>query len=73
MVLALAEDSAGVMRPSYEHAVVGEARSVESQRIVNYADLDGDGVNELFLGDTEEPQSRRDTSVVLCRSSVPLW
>jgi hypothetical protein len=49
MVLALAEDSAGVMRPSYEHAVVGDARSVESQRIVNYVDLDGDGINELFL------------------------
>lgn len=49
MVLALAEDSAGVMRPSYQHAVVGDARSVESQRIVNYVDLDGDGINELFL------------------------
>jgi len=49
MVLALAEDSSGVMRPSYEHAVVGDARTVESQRIVNYVDLDGDGVNELFL------------------------
>jgi hypothetical protein len=49
MVLALAEDSSGVMRPSYQHAVVGEARNVESQRIVNYLDLDGDSINELFL------------------------
>jgi hypothetical protein len=49
MVLALAEDSSGVMRPSYQHAVVGDARSVESQRIVNYVDLDADGVSELFL------------------------
>jgi hypothetical protein len=49
MILTLAEDSSGVMRPSYQHAVVGDARSVESQRIVNYVDLDGDGISELFL------------------------
>jgi hypothetical protein len=49
MILALAEDSSGVMKPSYQHAVSGDARSVESQRIVNYVDLDGDGVTELFL------------------------
>lgn len=49
MILALAEDSSGVMRPSYQHAVSGEARGVESQRVVNYVDLDGDGISELFL------------------------
>jgi len=49
VILALAEDSAGVMKPSYQHALSGEARTVEFQRLVNYADVDGDGVSELLL------------------------
>lgn len=43
----LAEDSAGVFSTSYSHAVSGEARSVEFMRLVNHADLDGDGVAEI--------------------------
>jgi len=49
MVLVMAEDSAGTLTTSYQHAVSGEARTVEFQRLVNYADFDGDGVSELVL------------------------
>lgn len=49
VILALAEDSAGVMTTSYQHALSGEARTVEFQRVTNYADLNGDGVSELML------------------------
>jgi hypothetical protein len=49
MVLVLAEDSSGTLNTSYQHAVSGEARTVEFQRLVNYADFDGDGVSELVL------------------------
>lgn len=49
VVLVLAEDSAGTFSTSYSHALSGEARSVEFQRLVNYADLNGDGKSELVL------------------------
>jgi len=49
MLLVLAEDSAGTLNTSYRHAVSGEARSVEFRRLINYADLNGDGVGELVL------------------------
>lgn len=49
MLLALAEDSAGSLASSYQHVSTGEARTVEMQRLVNHADLDGDGVDEILL------------------------
>lgn len=49
MVLVLAEDSAGTLVTSYSHAAVGEARTVEFQRLQNYADIDGDSIAELFV------------------------
>lgn len=49
VVLVMAEDSAGTFSTSYSHALSGEARSVEFQRLVNYADLNGDGKSELVL------------------------
>ncbi len=49
MLMALAEDSAGTLVPSYQHVSSGEARGVEMQRLVNHADLDGDGVDEILL------------------------
>jgi hypothetical protein len=49
MVLVLAEDSAGTFNTSYQHAVSGESRTVEFQRLVNYADFDGDSISELVL------------------------
>lgn len=49
MLTALAEDSAGTLLPSYQHVSSGEARAVEMQRLVNHADLDGDGVDEILI------------------------
>ena len=49
MVMVLAEDSARRLIASYTHAVSGEARTVEFQRLVNHADFDGDGVDELVM------------------------
>jgi hypothetical protein len=48
-VLVLAEDSARTMIVTYQHTASGESRSVEFQRLVNHADLDGDGVDEIIL------------------------
>ena len=49
MLLVLAEDSAGTLNTSYRHAISGEARTVEFRRLVNHADLNGDGISELVL------------------------
>jgi hypothetical protein len=49
MVFILAEDSARRLIPSYSHVMSGEARTVEFQRLVNHADLDGDGIDELII------------------------
>lgn len=49
VILTLAEDSAGVMMTSYQHALSGEARTVEFQRLLNYADLDADSIAELIV------------------------
>ncbi len=48
-VFVLAEDSARTMVASYVHTSSGESRTVEFQRLVNHADLDGDGVDEIIL------------------------
>lgn len=47
-VFVLAEDSAGVLTTSFRHTASGDARTVESIRLVNHADLDGDGVAEII-------------------------
>lgn len=49
MVLVLAEDSARTVLTTYHHVASGESRTVEFQRLVNHADLDGDGVDEIIL------------------------
>lgn len=49
MVLVFAEDSAATFATSYQHAAIGEARSVEFRRLVNYADIDGDSIAEMVL------------------------
>lgn len=49
VVLVMAEDSAGTFATSYQHALSGESRSVEFQRLVNYADLNADGKSELVM------------------------
>lgn len=48
-LLALAEDSAGTLVPSYQHVSSGEARAVSMQRVSNHADVDGDGIDELLV------------------------
>lgn len=49
VLVLLAEDSAGTFKTSYQHARVGEARSVDFRRVINYADLDGDGKAEILM------------------------
>jgi hypothetical protein len=49
VLVLLAEDSAGAFNTSYQHARVGEARSVDFRRVINYADLDGDGKSEILM------------------------
>lgn len=49
VVVVLAEDSSGVFNTSYSHARSGEARTVEFRRLLNYADLNGDGATELVM------------------------
>lgn len=48
-VLILAEDSARTQVITYRHVSSGESRAVEFQRLMNHADLDGDGVDEIVL------------------------
>jgi hypothetical protein len=48
-VFVLAEDSAGTPITSYRHTGSGESRTVTFHRVVNHADLDGDGVAEILL------------------------
>ena len=48
-LLALAEESSGALTTSYQHVSQGEARGVEFRRLMNHADLDGDGVDEILL------------------------
>jgi hypothetical protein len=49
MLLALAEDSAGTLKPSYQHVSTGEARTVSMQRLLNHADVDHDGIDEILI------------------------
>jgi hypothetical protein len=48
-IFALGEMSGGTYVPVYRHAVSGNARSVEFQRIVDHVDVNGDGVDELIV------------------------
>lgn len=49
MVLVLAEDSASAFNTSYQHASIGEARTVEFRRVMNSVDIDNDSISELIL------------------------
>jgi hypothetical protein len=48
-IFTLAEDSAGALNTSFRHTASGESRTVDFLRLVNHADLDGDGVAELLM------------------------
>ncbi len=52
MILALAEDSAGTLLSSYQHVSSGDAKEVRFQRVLNHADLDGDGVDEILVDES---------------------
>lgn len=48
-LFALAQKSAAGWVPAYRHTVSGDARTVEFRRIIDHADINGDGVDELVL------------------------
>ena len=48
-LFALGERAGAGYAPSYRHAVTGNAREVEFQRMVDHLDVTGDGVDELVL------------------------
>jgi hypothetical protein len=48
-IFALADSGANGYAVTYAHAVNGDARSVEFQRLVNHVDLNGDGADEIIV------------------------
>jgi hypothetical protein len=48
-VFALADSGANGYEATYQHAVKGDARSVEFQRLVNHVDFNGDGADEIIV------------------------
>ncbi|HVT40420.1 MAG TPA: hypothetical protein VHE78_15360 [Gemmatimonadaceae bacterium] len=48
-LFALGEKSGSAYAPAYRHAVSGNAREVEFQRLVDHLDVSGSGVAELIL------------------------
>jgi hypothetical protein len=48
-VFALADSGANGYELTYSHAVKGNAKSVEFQRLVNHVDFDGDGADEIIV------------------------
>ncbi|MBA3854454.1 MAG: hypothetical protein C0503_08570 [Gemmatimonas sp.] len=70
VLVLLAEDSAGTFNTSYQHARVGEARSVDFRRVINYADLDGDGKTEILM---EQWRYAAIPSLVLLKHNGVRW
>ncbi len=70
VLVLLAEDSAGTFNTSFQHARVGEARSVDFRRIINYADLDGDGKSEILM---EQWRYAAIPSLVLLKHNGSRW
>lgn len=48
-IFALADSGAAGYQVTYEHAVNGDAKSVEFQRLVNHVDLTADGADEIIV------------------------
>lgn len=48
-VFALADSGANGYEATYVHAVKGDSKSVEFQRVVNHVDIDGDGADEIIV------------------------
>lgn len=70
VLVLLAEDSAGTFHTSFQHARVGEARSVDFRRVINYADLDGDGKSEILM---EQWRYAAIPSLVLLKHNGSRW
>jgi len=47
--LVLADDDGTGYKPSYTHIAIGEARTVEFQRLLDHIDVTDDGTEEVFL------------------------
>jgi hypothetical protein len=48
-LFALGDKTAARYEPTYRHAVSGNARTVEFQRLVDHLDVNGDGLDEIIL------------------------
>ena len=48
-LFALGDKTGAAYEPTYRHAVSGDAKKVEFQRIVDHLDVDGDGIDEIIL------------------------
>ena len=48
-MFALADSGANGYEATYQHAVKGDARTVEFQRLVNHVDFNGDGSDEMIV------------------------
>lgn len=48
-LFALGDKAGTAYEPTYRHAVSGDAKAVEFQRIVDHLDVNGDGIDEIIL------------------------
>jgi hypothetical protein len=48
-VFALADSGVNGYEATYVHAVKGDSKAVEFQRVVNHVDIDGDGADEIIV------------------------
>lgn len=48
-LFALGDKTGATYDPTYRHAVSGDAKTVEFQRVVDHLDVNGDGIDEIIL------------------------
>ena len=48
-LFALGENTGSGYKVSYRHAVGGDAKTVEFQRLIDHVDVNGDGIDEIIL------------------------
>ena len=48
-LFALGENTGSGYKVSYRHAVSGDAKTVEFQRLIDHVDVNGDGIDEIIL------------------------
>jgi hypothetical protein len=69
-VFALADSGANGYELTYAHAVKGDAKSVEFQRLVNHVDFNGDGADEIIV---EAWKYGADNDLVVLSFKSGLW